>query len=209
MEHFFGEMVAWSVELVRTLGYLGIAFLMFIESSFIPFPSELVMPQAGYLASKGEMNAYVAIFMGILGSWLGAILNYVLALYVGRPFLLKYGKYFFISQKTYIKAEDFFREHGEIGTFTGRLIPGIRQYVSLPAGLAKMKMSHFLFFTGLGSGIWCAILVYIGFQCGENEAIIKQYSKQATVAVIVFCVVLVAAYAWFKKTYFGQKAKPV
>lgn len=194
------QAVEWSVRIVEFMGYGGIVFLMFLESSFIPFPSELVMPQAGILAAAGKMNLYLAIFMGILGSWLGALLNYYLALKLGRPFFLKHGKYFFCPPETFAKVERFFQVHGEIGTFTGRLVPLVRQYISLPAGLVRMNIARFLFFTGLGSGIWVAILAVIGFVAGRNRALIEQYSKEWTLWVLAGCAVLVAIYVWwFKK----------
>ncbi len=196
MTEMIQTVLQWSVDVVDVLGYPGVVFLMFIESSFIPFPSELVMPQAGYLAAQGRMNPYTAIVMGVVGSWLGALLNYYLALWLGRPFFIKYGKYVFCSRSTFDKAELFFRRHGEIGTFTGRLIPLIRQWISLPAGLARMHMGRFLFYTGLGSGIWVAILVAVGYMAGGNRELIKQYSHHATVVVLVVCAAFVALYVY-------------
>jgi membrane protein DedA with SNARE-associated domain len=200
--------VRWSVSVVDYLGYQGVILLMFLESSFVPFPSELVMPQAGYLASQGKMDLGLAIFMGILGSWLGALLNYYLALRLGRPFFVKFGKYLFCPPETFAKVENFFREHGEIGTFTGRLIPVVRQYISLPAGLAGMNMFRFLFYTGLGSGIWVAILAYIGYVAGYNEALVKKYSREWTVWVVAGCVLLVAAYVWWYRRRKQRSAVP-
>ncbi|MCO6433056.1 DedA family protein, partial [Nitrosomonas nitrosa] len=112
--------------------------MMALESSFVPFPSEVVMIPAGYLASKGEMNIFAAILSGITGSLAGALFNYYLAVRFGRPFLIQYGRYVMFSEITMQKMEDFFARHGHISTFTGRLIPVVRQYISLPAGLAKM-----------------------------------------------------------------------
>ncbi|HOM24799.1 MAG TPA: DedA family protein, partial [Thermosynergistes sp.] len=132
-------LIEWLVSTIGRLGYPGIAALMFLESSFFPFPSEVVMPPAGYLAAQGRMNLWVAITMGTLGSLLGALFNYWVAVRFGRPFLERYGKYLFISEETLKKAEQFFLNHGHISTFIGRLLPGIRQYISLPAGLARMK----------------------------------------------------------------------
>lgn len=191
--------VLWVVGVVGHWGYPGIVFMMFLESSFIPFPSEVVMPPAGYLASKGEMNLYVAIFMGILGSWLGALLNYYLALWLGRPFFLKYGRYFFCPPETFAKVERFFQEHGEIGTFTGRLVMVVRQYISLPAGLARMNMAKFILYTGLGSGIWVAILAVLGYVLGHNEALILEYSKRIGLWLLVACAALIAAYVWWHR----------
>ncbi|SFV63618.1 putative integral membrane protein (dedA homolog) [hydrothermal vent metagenome] len=178
------EIAETIVSYIGDMGYLGIFLLMFIESTFFPFPSEIVMIPAGYLAYQGEMNIYMVIFMGILGSILGALLNYYLAMTFGRGFILRYGKYFFIKEETLDKLEAFFTKHGEISTFTGRLIPGIRQLISLPAGLAKMNIAKFSFFTGLGAGIWVLVLVLLGYFVGANEALISQYLKSATLIAL-------------------------
>ena len=135
-------MAQWLADLIFRLGYAGIAFLMAVESSFIPFPSELVLPPAGYLAAHGRMSAPLAFAAGLLGSLVGATVNYYLAAWLGRPFLHRYGRYFLIKEKSLVKAEDFFRRHGEISTFIGRLIPVIRQLISLPAGVARMRLDR-------------------------------------------------------------------
>jgi membrane protein DedA with SNARE-associated domain len=199
------QIIDWIVGIVGQWGYLGIVIMMFLESSCFPFPSEVVMIPAGYLSSPAyltsagyvsghEMNAWVAIFMGIIGSWLGALFNYYLALALGRPLLLKWGKYLLISEQNFEKCEKFFRSHGEISTFTGRLIPVIRQYISLPAGIARMNMAHFLFWTGLGAGIWVTILTAIGYVAGQNRDLIEKYSREATILALIGCVVIVAVY---------------
>jgi membrane protein DedA with SNARE-associated domain len=200
-------LVSWIVAVVGQWGYAGIVAMMFLESSCFPFPSEVVMIPAGYLSSPAylqspgykpgqEMNIYVAIFMGIVGSWLGALFNYYLALWLGRPLLLKWGKYFFISEKSFTRAERFFQRHGEIGTFTGRLVPLVRQYVSLPAGLLRMNMARFLFYTGLGAGIWVTVLSVIGYVAGQNQELIHRYSRQGTIAALLLCAAVTAVYAW-------------
>ena len=152
------EIVNWIVQTVGSLGYAGIFIMMFLESSFFPFPSEVVMIPAGYLASKGEMSLTLALIAGIAGSLGGAIFNYFLAVKFGRAFLLKYGKYLFLKDGALDKLEGFFKNHGEISTFSGRLIPGVRQYISLPAGLARMNLAKFSFYTALGAGIWVVVL---------------------------------------------------
>jgi membrane protein DedA with SNARE-associated domain len=177
---------------------MGIFFMMFLESSFFPFPSEVVMIPAGYLAYKGEMNIFIAIFAGILGSLAGAIFNYYLALKLGRVFLLKYGKYVFISEETILKMEDFFTKHGHISTFFGRLIPVVRQYISLPAGLAKMNLFVFSLFTSLGAGIWVIILTLLGYFLGGNEELIKEYLHQITILLLVLIVIFSIIY-YYKK----------
>jgi membrane protein DedA with SNARE-associated domain len=201
MEH----MIDWIVGIVGQWGYIGIVIMMFLESSCFPFPSEVVMIPSGYLASSAyltsegyvpghEMNFWIAILAGIIGSWLGALFNYYLALILGRPLLLKWGKYLFITEKNFEKGEKFFRNHGEISTFTGRLIPVIRQYISLPAGIARMNMAHFLFWTGLGAGIWMTLLTVIGYFAGQNHDLIEKYSREATVLALAGCAIIVVTY---------------
>lgn len=213
---FLHQAVDWIVQVVGQWGYPGIVIMMFLESSCFPFPSEVVMIPAGYLASPGylqaanyqpghEMNFILVIVMGIFGSWLGALFNYYLAMLLGRPLLLKWGKYFFISEKNFEKGERFFQRHGEVGTFTARLIPVVRQYISLPAGLARMNMAHFLIWTGLGAGIWVTVLATIGYVAGQNKELIERYSHEAIVGALVFCVLVLIGYTvWYKKF----RAKP-
>lgn len=204
------EVVQWIVATVGQWGYTGIVVMMLLESSFFPFPSEVVMIPAGYLAQKGEMNIVVAIVMGIVGSWLGALINYYLAVFLGRPFFLKYGKYLLISEDKFVRVEEFFRRHGEIGTFTGRLIPVLRQYISFPAGLARMNLAHFLLFTGLGAGIWVTILACIGYVAGQNEQLIRDHLHNATIWVVVASLVIIAAYVYFyrRKMRRNRKSDP-
>jgi len=212
------EAIDWIVSVVGQWGYPGIVIMMFLESSCFPFPSEVVMIPAGYLASPAyrtaanyipghEMNFWVAIVMGIIGSWLGALFNYYLALWLGRPLLLKWGKYFFISEKNFEKGEAFFRNHGEIGTFTARLVPVVRQYISLPAGIARMNMFRFLLWTGLGAGIWVAILTAIGYVAGQNKDLIDRYSKSAMAWALAAVVAIVAIYVVIHRRRKAAKAQ--
>jgi membrane protein DedA with SNARE-associated domain len=189
----------WLVETVGTMGYSGIMFLMFIESTFIPLPSELVIPPAGYLISQNQMSWAGVLASGTIGSLLGALFNYAIAVFLGRPFILKYGKYFGISQKHFEKGEKFFNKHGHIGTFIGRLILGVRHYISFPAGLCKMNLLEFSFFTAFGAGIWVWILAYIGYFVGNNQEKIFEVSKKWSVYIIIGCVLLVAAYILWNK----------
>jgi len=181
------------VAYIGDMGYWGIFLLMFLESTFFPFPSEIIMIPAGYLAYKGEMNLYMIIFTGILGSVMGALFNYYLAIHFGRTFILKYGKYFLIREETLDKLEAFFVKHGELSTFNGRLIPGIRQLISLPAGLARMNIAKFSFYTALGAGIWVIVLVVLGYVLGSNEDLISEYLKSATL-ITLLCVMLITIF---------------
>ncbi len=179
------NIINFIVDTVGSLGYAGIFFMMFLESSFFPFPSEVVMIPAGYLAYKGEMNIFLVVFFGILGSLAGAIFNYYFALKLGRVFLLKYGKYFFIKDETIFKMEEFFSKHGHISTFFGRLIPVVRQYISLPAGLSKMNLFVFSIYTSLGAGIWVIILTLLGYFLGGNEELLKEYLHQIVISLLI------------------------
>ncbi len=187
------EIAQTIVQYIGDMGYWGIFLLMFLESTFFPFPSEIIMIPAGYLAYQGEMNVSFVIFIGILGSLLGALFNYYLAMHFGRKFILKYGKYFFIKEETLDKLEAFFTKHGEVSTFNGRLIPGIRQLISLPAGLAKMNIARFSLYSALGAGIWVVVLVALGYLLGSNEALISEYLHTATIITLI-CVVFITLF---------------
>jgi len=182
------------VQYIGDMGYWGIFLLMFLESTFFPFPSEIIMIPAGYLAYKGEMNLYFVVLVGIFGSVGGALFNYYLAMHFGRKFLLKYGKYFFIKEETLDKLEAFFTKHGELSTFNGRLIPGIRQLISLPAGLARMNIVKFSLYSGLGAGIWIMVLVALGYLLGSNEELISEYLHTATVIALISVVFITLFY---------------
>lgn len=190
------SIINFIVETVGSLGYIGIFILMFLESTVFPVPSEVVMIPAGYLAYKGEMNIFLAVFAGILGSLCGALFNYYFALKFGRKFLMKYGKYFFVSHETIEKTEKFFKNHGHISTFSGRLIPGIRHYISLPAGLARMNLSVFCLYTALGATIWVIILTLLGYYIGDNEELVKEYLRYLIVGLLI-CLILLGI--WYYK----------
>jgi len=189
-----GEIVDFIVNIVGDLGYIGIVIMMALESSFFPFPSEVVMVPAGYLAHKGEMNILVVIGAGIFGSLLGAWLNYLLAIKFGRAFIIKYGKYIFFDEEKMEKVEKFFQNHGHISTFSGRLVPVIRQYISFPAGIAKMPFGLFSFFTGLGAGIWVIILTLLGYFIGDNEALVKEYLHTIVAVTVVAVLIVISIY---------------
>ncbi len=195
----------WLAEVIFQLGYPGIILLMAIESSFIPFPSELVLPPAGYLAAQGRMSAVLAFACGLAGSIVGALVNYFLAAKLGRPLIHRYGRYVFVKEKSLVRAEEFFDRHGEISTFIGRLIPVIRQLISLPAGVARMRLNLFVLYTAVGAAIWCAILTGIGWFVGRSHMLasfddlltnpaFQRYSTLATIALVPLIVLTVAVY---------------
>ena len=161
--------------LAPTWGLLFIFVFMTIESSFVPFPSEVVMIPAGFLAARGELGigsplaaVWVAIAVGVLGSLAGAYVNYYLALWVGKPFLEKYGKWFFLKPAALERACEVFNKYGAATTFVCRMVPAIRQLISIPAGIAKMPLGSFTLFTGLGAGVWTTILAFVGYGLGKS-----------------------------------------
>ncbi len=188
------ELIMWLVNTIGDLGYLGIFLLMAMESSIIPVPSELVMPPAGYLAQQGKMHIWIAIFWGTIGSLVGAYANYFAAHYLGRPLLLRYGKYVWITEEKFAKVEKYFQDHGEISTFIGRLLPVVRHLISLPAGLAGMNHFKFSFYTLAGAGIWVTILTYIGYFIGANQELIVKYSHQTLIVVVLVSIVIIYFY---------------
>ena len=193
MMHTF---IQWLLSTIGSMGYPGILLLMAMESSIIPVPSELVMPPAGYLAQQGKMNMALVILCGTFGSLIGAYANYFVSRYLGRPLILKYGKYVLIPADKFIRVEQFFLKHGEISTFIGRLLPVIRHLISIPAGVAGMNHFKFTLYTLLGAGIWCTILTLIGYAIGENQQLIMQYSHKALLWVVLFSAALIAVYVW-------------
>ncbi|EPH08849.1 hypothetical protein HMPREF9309_01042 [Campylobacter ureolyticus ACS-301-V-Sch3b] len=193
------EIITFIVNLVESWGYLGIFCMMFLESSFFPFPSEVAMIPAGYLVFQGKMNIFLAFFAGTFGSLIGAIFNYYLCYFFGRSLIEKYGKYVGIDDDKMQKFESFFKRHGEISTFNCRLIPGIRQYISLPAGLARMNVFKFSLFTTLGAGIWVVILLGLGYFLGQNETILKEKLHIITILLLLFVILTFIVYFYFYK----------
>lgn len=187
--------------LAPTYGYLFVFVFMAIESSFIPFPSEVVMIPAGFFAARGEMgSAVLAVVVAILGSLVGAYLNYFLSLWLGRPFLEKYGKYFFVKNEPLDRACEVFNKYGSATTFVCRLIPVIRQLISIPAGISKMPLIPFTFFTALGAGIWSAILTFVGYALGRSagditylELVMKGKRMASENLPLVICAAVVMA----------------
>ena len=190
----------------------GVTLLMTIESSFIPFPSEVIIPPAVYVAEEPEsdlnitdsylLNVLIIIIFGTIGALLGAIINYLLSMWLGRPIIYKFadsklGHLLLLSSEKVQKAEDYFNEHGKISTFVGRLIPAIRQLISIPAGLARMPFGIFLGYTALGAFTWNCVLALLGYIAHGQKDLIEQYSHE--LSIIIIAIVGVALGIWIIK----------
>lgn len=177
---------------------------MTIESSFIPFPSELVIPPAAYLAQQGVLNIYIVIICGVIGSLLGALINYFLALTLGRAVIYrlantKIAKLLLINEHKIKKSEEYFLKYDKLATFIGRLVFEIRQLISIPAGLAKMNIWNFILYTTLGSLIWNVILAFLGYFFGANQEVFKTYYKEFSIASIIIFIAIIVLILYKKK----------
>lgn len=190
----------------NNMSYLSITLLMTIESSFIPFPSEVVIPPAAYVAGKEDstlhvtdnyiLNVLLIVLFGTIGALLGAIINYLLAMWLGRPIIYafadsKVGHLCLLSSEKVKKAEDYFNDHGKVSTFVGRLIPGIRQLISIPAGLSKMHFGQFLLYTFLGASIWNIVLALLGYIAHGQMDLIHKYSHELSIAIMALLGIVV------------------
>ncbi len=193
------EIIDIIVNFVGDLGYGGIFFMMVLESSFFPFPSEVAMIPAGYLASIGKMNFLLAFLAWTLWALVGATINYILWYKLWWPIIKslisRYGKYFFIKIEHYERTETYFQKHGVITTFLARFVTVIRQLISIPAGVFKMNFAKFLFYTGLGAGWWNLILMVIGYIAGENRELIEKYTWELLITALIF--VVLAGYVYY------------
>ncbi|MBU0959080.1 MAG: DedA family protein [Nanoarchaeota archaeon] len=176
---------------------------MTIESSFFPFPSEVILIPAGALVAQGKMSFTLVFIMAILGSLIGALINFATAFFLGRKTIdaltKKYGKFLFISKKSVKKSDVYFAKHGEITTFIGRLIPAVRQLISLPAGFSRMNLSKFIIFTSMGAGLWSLILICIGYVAGDNIDWISFNGGYLTLAIILLSLIIVIIYILLRK----------
>ncbi|MCH5311913.1 MAG: DedA family protein [Prevotella sp.] len=196
MVEFFGT-------LLDNLNYWYVILLMAVESSFIPFPSEVVVPPAAYKAANGDMNVVLVVAAATLGAIIGSLINYVLALFIGRPIIYRFansrlGHMLLLSEEKIQTAERYFDKHGAVSTFFGRLVPAVRQLISIPAGLARMSLPKFLLYTTLGAGIWNSVLAAIGYYLhsvvSEDElaAKVSEYSHELNMAILAVAAIVVA-----------------
>ncbi len=205
------DVIAWYS---AHMNYGSITALMTIESSFIPFPSEVVIPPAAFVASEAgsslavtgnyPLDVLLIVLFGTLGAVLGAVINYMLSIWLGRPIIYKFadsrlGHLCLLSTEKVQKAETYFNEHGNISTFVGRLIPGIRQLISIPAGLSRMPFGSFLLYTFAGAFLWNAVLALLGYVANGQMELIKAYSHELSVAILVLVVVAIGVFVVYRR----------
>lgn len=184
------------INAISHLGYFGVAGLMAIESSNIPLPSEIIMPFAGYLVYLGVMNIWWAAFFGAIGCVIGSVISWAVGFWGGRPLLNKYGKYILISHYDLDRADNWFKKHGEATVLIGRLLPIVRTYISLPAGIAKMRLDKFILYTLIGSFPWCFFLAWVGLKLGANWESIRGYFRGFDWIILVLIIILIIWYIW-------------
>jgi membrane protein DedA with SNARE-associated domain len=193
ISEIFASVADWYMSHIN---YGTITLLMAIESSFIPFPSEIVIPPAAWKAAQGDLNVYLVFLFGTLGALIGALFNYYVALFVGRKIIYKLAdtriaNLMLINPSSIEKSEEYFRKHGKISTFIGRLVPAIRQLISIPAGLCKMNMRDFLIYTTLGAMIWNAILAVLGYFLYSQKELLEKYYSELSIGFLILGVLVV------------------
>ena len=206
LTQWFETVVQWLVAFVEHLGVLGIFIMTFLESTFMPIPSEITMIPAGYLIQQGKMDLVGVLIASIAGTIGGAYFNYWIARKYGRGLFIRYGKYFMMTPLKLAKLESFFEKHGAISTFIGRLIPGIRHYISFPAGLARMDLKKFVIYTALGGAIWMSILIALGYYIGENKELMTTYLPIIKGGMFLFIVLLMVGYTWRRRKILRREA---
>ena len=192
------HLIDWYLESLATGGYPLIVLLMAIESSIVPLPSELVIPPAAYLAyTKGGLSLVGIVIAGAIGSWLGATAMYWASRWAGRPLVLKFGKYFLISAAKVEQAERWSAAYGNYGIFASRMLPVVRHLIGIPAGIVRMDYLKFSLWTFVGSGIWCAVLCWLGIKAGQDEALMRGELRSLTLWAVGILAVLGGIYWLF------------
>lgn len=208
-EKIIDFLLPYITHLIIAVGYSGVALLMAIESACIPLPSEIIMPFAGYVVSLGKMNLFIAATAGAIGCNLGSVIAYWIGAYGGRPLVERFGRYVLMSHKDLDRVDHYFQKYGEITVLIGRLLPVVRTFIALPAGIARMPQLRFHIYTFLGSWPWCFALAYVGMKAGASwndpHSTLKQVLHKADAAIIL---VLVVGIVWFVWTHMKNRNLP-
>jgi len=190
----FNPIINGIITLISNSGYLGIFILMTLESAMIPIPSEIIMPFSGFLVSEGKMSFIAVVLAGSFGNLIGSIITYYLGLKIGRSIIIKYGKYILFNENHLIHTEKLFERFGDKISFGGRLLPGVRTYVSFPIGIAKANLIKFLIYTFIGSLIWNIVITYVGVRLGKSWENIHNYSIYLDIVAVIVIIVFII---WF------------
>lgn len=202
IENVIVVITSFIVRTISTFGYVGVAVLMGIESACVPLPSEIIAPFAGFLVSTGRFSLWGVALAGGLGSMFGSWLTYEIGKWGGRPFVEKYGKYILISHHDLDIADKFFEKYGHLSTFIGRLLPVVRTFISLPAGIARVKLVPFLLYSFVGSVIWTYVLAFFGMKLGENWSILRSKLHGFDTAIIIL---IIAGATWWIWRHFKRR----
>lgn len=205
IEKIITVLAGFVIATISSLGYGGIVLLMAIESACIPLPSEIIMPFAGYLVFKGEMQLWAVALAGAVGCVLGSFVAYYAGAWGGRPFVEKYGKYMLVSHHDLAMADRWFQRHGDITIFVGRLLPVIRTFIAFPAGISRMVMSRFVIYTFVGSYIWCWGLAWVGLTLGQNWNTLGVYFHRFDA---VIGVILLMGLIWYVRRHLNHMKRP-
>ena len=198
MEAILTHLGQFVVNMISSLGYAGVFFAMAIESACIPLPSEIILPFTGYMVFSGHFEFWQATIAATLGNLFGGLIAYYVGVWGGRPFLQRYGRYLFINERELAWTERLFERHGEMTVFVGRILPIVRTFISLPAGIARMNLLRMATYTTIGAFIWCALLIFVGQKLGENWDSLKPYFHRADV-VVGGALFLVVTYVLWKR----------
>ena len=202
LEQLLAAVATWILGIISSMHYAGIVLLMAIESACIPLPSEIIMPFAGFLVSKGEMTLFGIALAGAIGCVVGSIPAYYVGMFGGRPLAERFGKYVLISKDDLDMADRWFKNHGEIIIFIARLLPAVRTFIAFPAGVARMNMPKFIGYTFVGSFIWCWVLGYAGMKAGEHWEDLKVYFHEFHYVIAAAGIIFVA---WYVRRHFKKK----
>jgi membrane protein DedA with SNARE-associated domain len=194
LAEILGYIGQFAINIISSLGYFGVFFLMVLESMVFPLPSELVMPFAGFIASQGNFNFWLVILFSSLGSIAGSLASYYIGKYGGVFLIMKYGKYLLLNTSDLEKTKEWFDKKGESTIFIARLIPVVRHIISIPAGIGKMNLTKFCTYTFIGASIWNGFLAYLGYILGQNWELVRKYSEPFS---IISAIVLIAGFAYF------------
>lgn len=201
----FEHLIDLFTNIISSAGYIGLVFLMILESMVIPVPSEAVMPFAGVLWFSGKMSFWPIVIFSTMGSIIGSLISYYVGLYGGRPLIKKYGKYFLLNEHDLELTERFFARFGDKTIFISRFIPVVRHLISIPAGTGKMNLKKFLIYTIIGAGLWNAFLAYLGFYLGSKWTEIRKYSEVIDIILVILLFALIFYFFYKKRKHFTKE----